>query len=134
MSIAKAKIPNCYASCSIGTKADHDLPAKLQAISSAGFDAIELSLPDLLSFAISFLNKDVSNYGYPELCEAGKKVVEPCDQNMLKILILQPFANFEGWPNGSPEREDAWKRARGWMQIMKAVGTDMLQVCYLFCW
>lgn len=125
MSMAK-----CYASCSIGTKAEHDLPAKLQAISSAGFDAIELSLPDLSSFANSFLNKDVSNFDYPELCEAGKKAKELCDQNKLKILILQPFANFEGLPNGSPEREDAWKRARGWMQIMKAVGTDMLQVIY----
>ena len=127
--MAKTKIPTCYASCSIGTKPEHDLPAKLKAISSAGFDAIELSLPDLVSFAQSHLNKDVSNYDYPELCEAGKKVRELCEENSLKILILQPFANFEGWPDGSPEKEDAWKRAKGWVQIMEAVGTDMLQVC-----
>lgn len=129
--MAISKIPTCYASCSIGTKPEHDLPAKLKAISSAGFDAIELSMPDLLSFANSHLKKDVSNYDYPELCEAGREVKELCKENNLKILMLQPFANFEGWPDKSPEREDAWKRAKGWMQIMEAVGTDMLQVRYL---
>jgi sugar phosphate isomerase/epimerase len=129
LNMTKSKIPTCYASCSIGTKPGHDLPAKLKAISSAGFDAIELSMPDLISFANSYLKKDVSNYDYPDLCEAGRKVKELCGQNKLKILILQPFANFEGWPEGSPEREDAWERAKGWMQIMEAVGTDMLQVC-----
>lgn len=128
MSMANSKIPTCYASCSIGTKAEHDLPAKLEAISSAGFDAIELSLPDLLSFANSYMKKEVSSYDYPELCEAGKKVRELCEENKLKVLILQPFSNFEGWPDESPEKEDAWKRAKGWMQIMEAVGTDMLQV------
>lgn len=126
--MANTKIPTCYASCSIGTKPEHDLPAKLKALSSAGFDAIELSLPDLISFAQSYLKKDVSNYDFPELCEAGKMVRQLCEENNLKILILQPFANFEGWPDGSPEKEDAWKRAKGWAQIMEAVGTDMLQV------
>ena len=51
-----------------------------------------------------------------------------CDAKGLKILILQPFGNFEGWPENSPERADAWKRAEGWMRIMEACGTDMLQV------
>ena len=128
--MAKSYIPTCYASCSIGTQPEHDLPAKLEAISSAGFEAIELSLPDLVSFASSYLKKEVSNYDYPELCEAGTKVKELCAANNLKILILQSFSNFEGWPDGSPEKEDAWKRAKGWLQIMEAVGTDMLQVSW----
>ena len=42
--------------------------------------------------------------------------------------MLQPFSNFEGWPQGSKERGDAFSRAKGWIQIMQAVGTDMLQV------
>lgn len=130
MMTAQPHIPTCYASCSIGTKPEHDLPAKLEAISSAGFEAIELSLPDLVSFANSYLKKQISNYDYPELCEAGAKVKELCQTNNLKVLILQPFSNFEGWPDGSPEKEDAWKRAKGWLQIMEAVGTDMLQVSY----
>ena len=46
-------------------------------------------------------------------------------------MMLQPFANFEGWPQGSIEREDAFARAKGWISIMKVVGTDLLQVSYL---
>lgn len=42
--------------------------------------------------------------------------------------MLQPFANFEGWPEGSAGRHDALSRARGWIRIMRAAGTDMLQV------
>ena len=42
-------------------------------------------------------------------------------------MMLQPFSNFEGWPEGSKERADAFGRACGWTRIMRAVGTDMLQ-------
>ena len=42
--------------------------------------------------------------------------------------MLQPFANFEGWKEGSDGRKDAFERAAGWIQIMQACGTDLLQV------
>lgn len=125
-----AQIPNCFASCSIGKPTD-PLPEKLEAISSAGFQAIELSFPDLLSFASSTLNKEVQPSDYDDLCTAAKEVKNQCDKLGLKILILQPFANFEGWPEGSEERKDAFERAKGWIRIMGAAGTDMLQVRFL---
>jgi len=120
-------IPTSYATCSIGKPTD-PLPKKLEAIASAGFKAIELSFPDLLSFAGDLLNKEVQPSHYDDLCTAGEEVKKLCDKLDLKILILQPFANFEGWPEGSKEREDAFDRAKGWIRIMKAAGTDMLQV------
>ncbi len=43
-------------------------------------------------------------------------------------MMLQPFSNFEGWSKGSKERADAFVRAKGWMRIMEALGTDMLLV------
>jgi sugar phosphate isomerase/epimerase len=43
-------------------------------------------------------------------------------------MMLQSFSNFEGWPRGSKERNRAFSRARGWVKIMEALGTDMLQV------
>ena len=71
---------------------------------------------------------------------------------LLALLYLQPFlhhisshskarartprwppstseecANFEARKPQSDEREDAFKRAKGWIRIMEAVGTDMLQ-------
>ena len=42
--------------------------------------------------------------------------------------MLQPFANLEGWPADSAERKDAFDRAKGWITIMAAVGTETLQV------
>ena len=99
------------------------------AISDAGFESIELSMPDLLSFAKSFLEKEVGAEDYNELCEAGREVKRMCERFELGVLVLQPFSNFEGWPKGSKDRENAFAKARGWIRIMASVGTDMLQVC-----
>jgi len=41
-------------------------------------------------------------------------------------MMLQPFANFEGWSEGSKERKEAFERAKGWIKIMQVVGTDLL--------
>lgn len=120
-------IPTSYATVSLGTPSD-PLPQKLKAIASAGFDAIELGFPDLLSFASSRSDKAIENYDYDGLCEAGEEVRKVCAELGLKVLVLQPFANWEGWAEGSEGRQDAERRAEGWMRIMKAVGTDMLQV------
>ena len=125
------KIPLCYASCSIGyDNANHSLPEKLAAIASAGFDAIELSMPDILAYGqeISESKSELDPKDYATLRSVGEKIKELCKKHGLKILMLQPFANFEGWPKESDERKDAFDRAKGWMGIMEAVGTDMLQV------
>lgn len=130
------KIPLAYASCSIGCRDEHTLPKKLEAISQAGFTGIELSMPDLVAFANMHLRpkyqeenlKEIGPKDYDDLVSAAKVVKAQCDAKGLTILIMQPFANFEGWAEGSPEREDAFTRLKGWMRIMEAAGTDMLQV------
>ncbi|TLD39155.1 3-dehydroshikimate dehydratase [Venturia nashicola] len=121
-------IPVSYATCSIGCKAEHTLPKRLEAIANAGFTAVELSMPDILEFASMHLGKEVGPYDYDDLVTASKLIKGMCDAKDLKVLMLQPFSNFEGWAEGSPEREDAFRRARGWIRIMEAAGTDMLQV------
>lgn len=121
-------LPVSYATCSIGCKDEHTLPKKLDAISMAGFAAIELSMPDILSFASQHLRKEVGPYDYDDLVTASQAIKVMCDDKGLKVLMLQPFSNFEGWPKGSEEREDAFRRAKGWIKIMEAAGTDMLQV------
>jgi sugar phosphate isomerase/epimerase len=119
--------PLSFASVSVGTP-DGPLEEKLNAISSAGFQAIELGFPDLLSFAQDFHKKEIKEDDYENLCSAGREVKTLCKKHKLSIMMLQPFSNFEGRAPGSQEREDAFKRARGWIEIMHAVGTDMLQV------
>jgi len=120
-------IPTSFASVSVGTP-DDPLSDKLKAISAAGFQAIELGFPDLLSFASTYHKKEIKEDDYDSLCNAGFEVQKLCAANNLGIMMLQPFANFEGWPKGSKERENAFNRATGWIRIMQAVGTDMLQV------
>lgn len=130
MSISRSSlssIPTSFATVSLGTP-DDPLPSKLQIIASAGFQAIELGFPDLLSFASSYHKKTIEENDYTNLCSAGVEVKKLCEQYGLKISMLQPFANFEGWPEGSEERHEAFGRAQGWIGIMDAVGTEMLQV------
>ena len=120
-------IPTCYATVSIGTP-EHNLNHKLEAIASAGFQGIELGFPDLLSFASRYFHKQIQPQDFDALCRAGSEIKITCEKLGLKIVMLQPFSNFEGWKAQSQERDDAFRRARGWIRIMQAVGTDMLQV------
>ena len=120
-------VPTCYATVSIGTSKD-PLGNKLEAIAAAGFKGVELGFPDLLSFASNMYHRDVQAQDFNDLCAAGKDVKALCEKLDLKVVMLQPFANFEGWEPHSEERQDAFRRAKGWIRIMEAVGTDMLQV------
>ena len=128
------KIPLCYASCSIGhDDENHTLPKKLEVLAAAGFNAIELSMPDILSYGqqISESKSQPDPKDYATLRSVASEIGKLCEKEGLKILMLQPFANFEGWPKDSEGRKDAWERVNGWMSIMEAAGTDMLQVCYV---
>ena len=121
------EIPFSFATCSIGKPTD-PLPEILQAIAGAGFSGIELSFPNLLEFAKATQGKDVSETDYSSLSAAAKEVKKLCDDLGLKIMLLQPFSNFEGWERGSKQSEDAFERAAGWIDIMRAAGCDLLQV------
>jgi sugar phosphate isomerase/epimerase len=130
MSISRSSldsIPTSFATVSVG-KPDDPLEDKLKAISSAGFQGIELGFPNLQSFASVFHKKEIAENDWENLCSTGKEVKTLAAKYNIKIMMLQPFSNFEGWEKGSKEREDAFARAKGWIKIMHAVGTDMLQV------
>ncbi|KAI0393061.1 3-dehydroshikimate dehydratase [Xylariaceae sp. FL0594] len=123
-----AAIPTSFATCSIGHKESHTLPVKLRAIASAGFDGIELSMPDILSYGKELHGREPDQADYDALCAVATNIRFLCESLGLKVLMLQPFANFEGYPRDSAERADAFERARGWMRVARAAGTDMLQI------
>jgi sugar phosphate isomerase/epimerase len=122
------QVPTCHATCSIGHKESQTLPLKLKALADAGFDAIELSMPDVLSYGAFLHGSPPEPDDYDALVQIGREVRVQADLHGLRVLMLQPFAHFEGWARGSAERADAFSRARGWMRVMEAVGTDMLQI------
>lgn len=90
-------------------------------------------MPDILSYAKQLNGKEPDPKDFDTIVEVGKEIRKLMQKYNLKILMLQPFANFEGWIKGKhdQQRADAWERAKGWSRIMEAVGTDMLQVCSL---
>ncbi|KAL4804315.1 xylose isomerase-like protein [Aspergillus unguis] len=122
-----SKIPLSFATCSLGTPST-PLPQKLAALQIAGYSGIELAFPDLLSYANIVLDREIAPTDYESLRIAAAEVKKLCLAHGLEIMMMQPFSNFEGWPRGSKEREDAFDRAKGWISIMEALGTDMLQV------
>ncbi|CRL23175.1 Xylose isomerase-like, TIM barrel domain [Penicillium camemberti] len=122
------KIPLSYASCSIGCSPNDILPRRLQAIAEAGFSAIELSFPDILDYGAHISGNPIAPDNYPAIIPVAEQIRKLCEENGLKIMMLQPFSNFEGWVKGSVDREEAYARATGWMEIMNVVGTDLLQV------
>lgn len=132
LQINASTIPLSLASCSIGLP-HHTLHQKLEAISQSGFKGIELSFPDLLSHAkeLQSLGQlpegEIKEDDWPTLCKAAEHVRHLCETHGLQVLVLQPFANFEGWTDDKA-RAAVFARAKGWAQIMAAAGTDMLQV------
>ncbi|CAG8113687.1 unnamed protein product [Penicillium salamii] len=125
MSISRAslqKIPLSYASCSIGCGPKDTLPRRLEAISAAGFTAIELSFPDILDYGLQLTGQPISPIDYPKIIPIAEEIRKLCDSHGLSIMMLQSFSNFEGWAKGSMDREEAFARASGWMEIMNVVG------------
>lgn len=112
----------------------HTLPLKLQAISEAGFESIELGMPDLQAYAQQQLGKhfkppsdDDGTGDVDDLLQIAKEVGQLCQKLNLKVLCLQPFSEFEGYTD-KKKREAKFKKAKVWMDVMEAVGSDMLQV------
>jgi 4-hydroxyphenylpyruvate dioxygenase len=87
-----------------------DLPEKLAAISTAGFDGIEI-------FEQDFIAHD----------EGPKDVGRMVRDHGLEIMLFQPFRDFEGLPD--PERSRAFDRAERKFDVMGELGTDLMLIC-----
>lgn len=125
-------VPTSFATCSVGLQSEIPLPDKLNGIRQSGFGGIELSMPDILAYGKSLNGAPLNEKDYDSICEVANKIRSLTEELGLSIMMLQPFPNFEGWTKGrfGEERKDAFTRAQGWMRVMEAVGTDMLQVSF----
>ena len=88
-----------------------DLREKLDAISKAGFDGIEIFEQDFISFDLN--PTDVKNM---------------VSDHGLEITLFQPFRDFEGLPEGIL-RQRAFSRAQHKFDLMVELGTDLMLVC-----
>ncbi|MDN0075170.1 TIM barrel protein [Crenobacter sp. SG2303] len=86
------------------------LPEKLEAIAAAGFDGVEIFENDLLYFD-----------GSPR---DAKRI---CDDLGLKIMLFQPFRDFEGGRRDKLQHN--LDRAERKFDLMQELGTDRILVC-----
>jgi len=124
-------IPTCFATCSLKPKSTTiNLPEKLKVIHNAGFDAVELAMSDILAYGKVLNGEELDASGNDAIVEIAKNAKSVAEEIGIEIPMLRPLAKFEGWKLGSQdsERQDAFARARGWLKVMEALGTDMLQV------
>lgn len=87
-----------------------DLPDKLEAAASVGFDGVEIFENDLLTFngSPAELRRMAADLG-------------------LAIPLFQPFRDFEAMPE--PARRRNLDRAERKFDVMQALGTDLVLVC-----
>jgi len=83
---------------------------KLQAIAAAGFDGVEIFENDLLYFD-----------GSPA------EVRTICADLGLRVLLFQPFRDFEGAPR--PRMQKNFDRAESKFDVMEQLGADLMLVC-----
>ena len=91
------------------TSVPGDLGAKLEAIAEAGFSGVELYEPDLTGFA-----------------ESPKEVSRRVASLGLKIVVFQPFHDFEGLTGELRDR--AFARLEAKLALLEALGADTLMV------
>lgn len=99
---------------------------KMASIRHARFDGMELAMPDILEFHKAQTGQTITEKDVDAVVEAAEAIKEIADAVGLRILMLQPFNQFEGWDAG--RREASFDRAADWLRVMDALGTDMLQV------
>jgi len=83
---------------------------KLQAIAAAGFDGVEIFENDLLYFD-----------GSPA------EVRTICADLGLRVLLFQPFRDFEAAPRGRMSKN--FDRAENKFEVMEQLGADLMLVC-----
>ena len=86
------------------------LVEKLQAIAAAGFDGVEIFENDLLYFD-----------GSPA------EVRTICADLGLRVLLFQPFRDFEAAPRGRMPKN--FDRAESKFDVMEQLGADLMLVC-----
>lgn len=80
-------IPISYATCSLGnTSNPPPLLERLHAISAAGLSAVELSFPDILSYAQTLRGHDVEPSDYQALCEVAAEIRHECSKRNLSMV------------------------------------------------
>ncbi|KAK9319302.1 xylose isomerase-like protein [Lipomyces orientalis] len=117
------QFPISIASLSLGRAPHHDLAEKIHAASAAGFQGIELYYEDIELHA-----KQSSDGSFEEnILKSAQVFKDLCDECNLKVIVLQPFTNYDGLLDPA-EHAQQIDKIKLWFKIAKVVGTDLILV------
>ncbi|KAK6371458.1 hypothetical protein LTS17_008708 [Exophiala oligosperma] len=114
---------SAIASMSLGRAWVHDLEGKLREAAKAGFEGIEIFYEDLEYLA----KKDGAEVTPESLVAAAEHIRRVCDSLSLTIIGLQPFLFYEGLVDRE-EHAAKIEKLKTWFKIVKALGTDIIQI------
>jgi sugar phosphate isomerase/epimerase len=104
------------ASVSLGQHSSHTLPLKIRAAAESGFSGLEITYPDLESYAATL--------SCPIL-DAAQQVSDLCKALGILVIALVSFQNFEGNKSSLGKR---LKEAARWLTIARTMKAEYLQV------
>ncbi|KAI5817245.1 sugar phosphate isomerase [Pyronema omphalodes] len=120
-------LPIAIASMSLGRAAHHDLETKLAAASAAGFRGVELFYEDIKLPARAMTEGKFET----NLHISAQHFRDLCDKYNLKIIVFQPFKNYDGLL--SPQRHaEKIEKLKNWIKIAKILRTDIIQIPSMF--
>ncbi|KAK5049522.1 hypothetical protein LTR84_004451 [Exophiala bonariae] len=107
----------------------HELEPKIKATAQAGFEAIELFYED-----IKLPSRRQTNITRPfqeNLYSNARLFRKLCDQYGLKVIVFQPFKNYEGLLSKS-RHEEKLAKAMVFFEICQILGADILLIPSMF--
>ncbi|EXJ73829.1 uncharacterized protein A1O5_03591 [Cladophialophora psammophila CBS 110553] len=111
------------ASLSLGDPNVHDISTRLRAAAQNGFRGIEVIDTDVDAAA----EKLPAGLTYENRLEAAKNIRRLCDELGLTVIVFQPFRQYEGLLDRK-QHEAMIEKLRLWFDIVKILGSDMIQV------
>jgi 4-hydroxyphenylpyruvate dioxygenase len=123
-SIAAIMVRPAIASLSLGDPRVHEISTRLLQAAQNGFQAVEIVEDDIKSLAEKLpggLGDDSNSL------EAARDIRQQCGALGLTVLVFQPFRQYEGLLDRT-QHEAMLKKLTLWFEIVRSLGTDMIQV------
>lgn len=121
-------LASATATISLGKPGLHSISTILKAAASAELKGIEICSPNILQHAstVSQLPQD-SEPSDDQVISAAEDIKRQCDELNLTIIVLQPFAGYEGLIDVA-EHERKISRFKLWLDTCAALDCDIIQI------
>ena len=115
------------ATVSLGSPGVHDIRSILEAAASNGLKGIEICYNNLHHHAAHLLGSTSAEVDQSTMVRAAEDVKRMCDELGLTIIVLQPFASYDGLVDAEKHRKMVDRFTR-WLELAHALGTDTIQM------